>query len=89
VFEKMEDHHPITSQDGVDEATRLARCECKDCRVSYDLQETYDKKPFSDCLDIVPRDVEALEPQQYKIMASHMFAFVLKDRTYGTFLDPD
>ncbi|CAN9133747.1 unnamed protein product [Alternaria alternata] len=44
--------------------------------------ETYDKKPFSDYLDIVPSDIEALEPQQYKIMASHMFAFVLKDRAY-------
>jgi hypothetical protein len=55
--------------------------------MSYDLQETYDKTPFSDYLDIVPSKTEALERQQYKIMASHMFAFVLKDRTYGTFLN--
>ena len=66
----------------------MARCECKDCRVSFDLQETYDKKRFSDYLDIVPSEIEALERQQYKVMASHMFAFVLKDRAYGTLLNP-
>lgn len=70
----------------INDSTRVARCECKDCRISYDLHETYDKEPFGDYMFISPREIEALERQQYKIMPSHMFAFVLKDRTYGKFL---
>ncbi|RYO41306.1 hypothetical protein AA0111_g1062 [Alternaria arborescens] len=81
-FDHLTHHVPLAFTETVRVATRVARCECKDCRMSYDLQETYDKTPFSDYLDIVPSKTEALERQQYKIMASHMFAFVLKDRTY-------
>ncbi|RYO66689.1 hypothetical protein AA0116_g2432 [Alternaria tenuissima] len=81
-FEKVDHHHHDTWSTAVREATRAARCECKDCRTSYDLQERYDKEPFSDYFDMKPSETEALERQQYKVMDSQMYAFVLKDRIY-------
>ncbi|OAG15717.1 P-loop containing nucleoside triphosphate hydrolase protein [Alternaria alternata] len=81
-FEKVDHHSPDTYSIAVREVTRAARCECKDCRTSFDLQERYDKEPFSDYFDIIPSETEVLERQQYKIMDSHMYAFVLKDRIY-------
>lgn len=51
-------------------------------------QEVYAKKPFSDYYDIVPSETTELRRLHYKIMASHMYAFMLKDRTYGKGLNP-
>ena len=86
-FQKIGHHYPGAFSEDVRLSTRVARCECKDCRTSYDLQERYDKEPFSDYFDMKPSETEALERQQYKVMDSQMYAFVLKDRIYGTFLN--
>jgi hypothetical protein len=49
-------------------------------------QEIHEKQIFGDYYEILPNDPNRtveLSSHQYMIMASHIFAFMLKDRTYG------
>jgi hypothetical protein len=41
---------------------------------------------FSDYDDIKPKEKKELSEHQYMLLASHMFAFILKDRDYGKYL---
>ena len=54
-----------------------------DCKSSIDAQEIYGKEKFSDYYAIIPHRQAQLSEHQYMLMASHMYAFILKDRTYG------
>ncbi|KAH7396153.1 hypothetical protein BKA66DRAFT_566658 [Pyrenochaeta sp. MPI-SDFR-AT-0127] len=65
---------------------RVPRCECKDCKLASISQEIYTQVKFSDYTYINPKEKAALSWHQYLLMPSHMFAFVLKDRTYD-FID--
>lgn len=68
----------------IPQSLRVARCECRECKSAVDIHEIYTKPKFSDYADIRPKKVPGLSDHQYMIMASHMFAFILKDRIYGT-----
>lgn len=68
----------------VGESIRVARCECKDCQAHAASQETYLRLKFSDYREIDPTQEAGLTEHQYSIFPSHMFGFVLNDRTYGT-----
>jgi hypothetical protein len=62
---------------------RVPRYECIDCRTKTESQEVYAKERFSDYCAIEPSEDPPLSDHQYMLMASHMYAFELKDRRYG------
>lgn len=47
------------------------------------VKEIYVSVTFSDYDDIKPKDIKELSEHQCLLCMSHMFAFILKDRTYG------
>jgi hypothetical protein len=78
------DHHvPDRATEQIRQSIRVPRCECKDCRDEIDLQEIYAKEKFGDYHAIIPGAEPELPWHQCMLMSSHMFAFILKDRTYG------
>ncbi|RAR16577.1 P-loop containing nucleoside triphosphate hydrolase protein [Stemphylium lycopersici] len=83
-LELENNHHiPKSASENIQSSIRIKRCECKDCREASDTQEVYEKEPFSDYHDIIPSESTVLGRSHFKIMASHMYGFMLKDREYG------
>lgn len=76
---------PVSGLPIIGESTRLAHCECKGCQAHASSRETHLRLKFSEYREILPTKVERLSDHQYSILPSHMFAFVLNDRTYGLF----
>ncbi|KAH8708362.1 P-loop containing nucleoside triphosphate hydrolase protein [Phaeosphaeriaceae sp. PMI808] len=66
----------------IQESLRVPRCECKECKPTFEPLEVYAKHKFTDYADINPKRVETLSEHQYLILSSHMYAFILKDRVY-------
>ena len=62
---------------------RMARCECKQCNTATTSHESYPPTKFSDYQQIDPAKTEELTEHQYLLLPSHMYAFILKDRSYG------
>ena len=75
-------HYPPTEDDEFGSSMRVARCECQECREVAIVEDVH-AMPFNDYRNIDPRDTGMLTSHQYMLMSSHMFAFILKDRTYG------
>jgi hypothetical protein len=67
----------------VGDRARVARCECKQCEDVESLDQRYIATPFSDYDDIIPKETKEMSEHQYLICMSHMYGFILKDRTYG------
>ena len=65
--------------------SRAPRCECDRCTDFDTVKETRISTTFSDYETIHPKENEELSEHQYLVCMSHMFGFVLKDRTYGIF----
>lgn len=76
------DSHGHRGNDEFGSSIRIARCECQECE-GADIVEDMHAMPFSGYRNIDPKQNEALPDHQYMLMSSHMFAFILKDRTYG------
>jgi hypothetical protein len=71
---------PFRDTTHIRESIRVPRCECKDCTAAVDIRDTYALEKFSGYHAIQPNgSTETTEHQ-------HMFAFVLKERTYGEFV---
>jgi hypothetical protein len=65
------------------ERIRGPRCECRPCKSKDSVSERYISAPFSDYDSIDPKKVNELTDHQALLCMSHMFGFILKDRTYG------
>ncbi|PWO29401.1 ATP synthase D chain, mitochondrial [Pyrenophora tritici-repentis] len=74
-------HTPEDDADTISESVRVPRCECYECTAN-ESQEVYAKGKFSDYYRISPSNTGELSAHQYMIMASHMYAFSLKERSY-------
>lgn len=70
------------------ERARAPRCECADCEDLEGVKKEYITTTFSGYDYINPRETKELSEHQYLLCMSHMFGFVLKDRTYGKILCP-
>jgi hypothetical protein len=66
---------------------RVPRCECSQCKLIDSRKGTSISPTFSDYDSIDPSQVTGLSEHQALVCMSHMFGFVLKDRTYGTSSD--
>ncbi|KAF3045326.1 hypothetical protein E8E11_003333 [Didymella keratinophila] len=66
----------------IGQSIREAECECKECAAAPVSQETYTRLKFDDYKNIDPVKVIELSEHQYRLLPSHMFAFILKDRAY-------
>ncbi|KAH7077666.1 hypothetical protein BKA63DRAFT_489217 [Paraphoma chrysanthemicola] len=75
-------HIPEIDATRIRESVRIPHCECKECTTSVESQETYEQDKFHDYYTMVPSESVHPTEHQYMLMASHMFAFILKDRTY-------
>ncbi len=67
----------------IGERARGPRCECNKCTDFNTLKERYISATFSDYDNIDPKETKNLSEHQYMLCMSHMFGFILKDRTYG------
>ena len=65
------------------ERARGPHCECSRC--TDPAKEKYLSVTFSDYDSIDPKKTADLSEHQYMLCMSHMFGFILKDRTYGKF----
>jgi len=82
----LETHHvPTNNTETIRQSIRVPSCECKECTTTTEVQEVYAKEKFNDYHKISPNNSGELSAHRYMIMASHMFAFSLKDRSYGKF----
>jgi arylamine N-acetyltransferase len=75
-------HLGMERQD-IGERARGPRCECSRCTDSDTVKEKYISATFSDYDNIDPKETKELSEHQYMLCMSHMFGFILKDRTYG------
>lgn len=62
---------------------RIPQCECRTCSALDADRSIYSSPRHSDYDNIIPSKRSELTDHQYLVCASHMYAFVLKDRTYG------
>jgi len=69
----------------IGERARGPRCECSQCTDLDTTKEKYVSATFSDYDNIDPKETKELSEHQYMLCTSHMFGFILKDRTYGKF----
>jgi len=76
-------HVPVDHKSIIRQSVRVPRCECTDCNTKIGSQEIYAKEMFSEYYDILPGEGQELSENQYLLMASHMYAFMLKDRAHG------
>ena len=67
----------------IPERSRAPRCECTECEDLDGMKEKYCNTMFSDYYDINPTETKELSEHQYLLCDSHLFAFILKDRTHG------
>jgi hypothetical protein len=77
---------PLPTKVVIGESIRVARCECPECEAHSASQKIYHQLKFSEYREIDPNKEPQLGDHHYSILPSHMFAFVLKDRTYGKLL---
>ena len=70
-------------EDVLGEDLRAPQCECLQCAQSRFLSQVQEVTKFSDYDDIKPKEKEELSDHQYMLFSSHMYAFMLQDRTYG------
>ncbi|KAI0903084.1 hypothetical protein F4823DRAFT_629696 [Ustulina deusta] len=66
----------------IGERARAPCCKCRECRDIDTAAQKYISATFSDYDDIDPKEVGELSDHQYMIFLSHMFGFILKDRSY-------
>ncbi|KAI1483504.1 hypothetical protein F4774DRAFT_164561 [Daldinia eschscholtzii] len=66
----------------IKERAKTPHCECHRCSEVDVGKERYVSGTFSDYDGIDPKSYENLSDHQYLLCMSHMFAFILKDRTY-------
>ena len=65
---------------------RGPRCECTQCASSEGMKAKYARVTFSGYDDIKPKETAELLDHQYLLLTSHMFGFILKDRSYGEYI---
>lgn len=73
----------------IGQTARIAGCLCYDCsNVSVAFNRAHSHPTYSDYDHIDPfaANMDELSDHQYLLCASHMFGFILKDRTYGEIL---
>jgi len=68
------------------ERARGPRCECSRCTDFATVEQKYVSATFSDYDNIDPKVTKELSSHQYMLCMSHMYGFILKDRTYGKFV---
>lgn len=79
-------HFPWMPEDvKIGKSMRAPRCECNECRFKTASEGTYGEERFRDYDRIDPALTDELTEHQYLLLPSHMFAFMLKDRTHGLF----
>ncbi|KAI1658642.1 hypothetical protein F4813DRAFT_40288 [Daldinia decipiens] len=66
----------------IKERAKTPHCECHYCSELDVGKERYISGTFSDYDSIDPKTRESLSDHQYLLCMSHMFGFILKDRTY-------
>lgn len=69
---------------GIGASARAPRCECSQCQDLDTVKEEYPSVTFSDYDNIDPKETSMLSEHQYMLCMSHMFGFMLKDRSYGS-----
>lgn len=72
----------------IGENARSPHCECIQCVASDILKTTFLFATYSDYDSISPKEIEKLIDHQYLLCSSHMFGFILKDRSYGKITTP-
>lgn len=65
------------------ERVRAPRCECMRCKNADTHEGASMSIIFSDYDSIDPKEVKELTEHQAFVSMSHMFGFILKERTYG------
>jgi hypothetical protein len=86
-FDSMPDWDLKTSDnDHIGERARGPHCECTQCTELGNVKEKYIKTTFSDYDNINPKEVKELSDHQSLLCMSHMFGFILADRTYGEYI---
>ncbi|KAI1279408.1 hypothetical protein F5Y07DRAFT_42348 [Xylaria sp. FL0933] len=66
----------------VGERARAPCCKCNKCSDIDTAAQKYIPATFSDYDNVDPKEVNELSEHQYMLCLSHMYGFVLKDRTY-------
>ncbi|KAI8960209.1 hypothetical protein F5Y11DRAFT_358596 [Daldinia sp. FL1419] len=66
----------------IKERAKTPHCECHHCIEADVGKEKYVSGTFGDYDNIDPKKCEGLSDHQYFLCMSHMFGFILKDRTY-------
>jgi len=61
----------------------VASCECHPCADSSTSQGSHGKNRFHDYFWIHAKSSGEISAHQYMLMGSHVYAFMLKERTYG------
>ncbi|KAI0809847.1 hypothetical protein GGR55DRAFT_679077 [Xylaria sp. FL0064] len=69
-------------KNSVGERARAPCCKCNECSDIDTAAQKYIPATFSDYDNIDPKVVNELSEHQYMLCLSHMYGFVLKDRTY-------
>ncbi|KAK2808761.1 hypothetical protein FQN50_004433 [Emmonsiellopsis sp. PD_5] len=69
-------------EDDLSERARAPRCECSRCIDFNAMKGVYRSVAFGDYDNIDPKETKGLSEHQYLLCMSHMFGFILKDRTY-------
>ena len=70
-------------EDDMDDYIRVPQCECEKCEESRSEHEVSKMTMFFEYDEIDPKKKSDPSSHQYLLMASHMFAFVLRDRQFG------
>ena len=76
-------HTPRDFTGHIKASIRVASCECYHCEELKTSQESHDKERFGDYHVIQPKSPDLISDHQYMLMTSHVYAFMLKERTYG------
>ncbi|KAI1348458.1 hypothetical protein F5Y01DRAFT_317734 [Xylaria sp. FL0043] len=66
----------------VGERARAPCCKCNKCSDIDTAAQKYIPATFSDYDNIDPKELNELSEHQYMLCLSHMYGFILKDRTY-------
>ncbi|KAL6362787.1 hypothetical protein LRP88_04093 [Fusarium phalaenopsidis] len=81
-FESLEEWDLGQDEGDIGASARAPRCECSQCQDLDTVKEEYPSATFSDYDDIDPNETSELSDHQYMLCMSHMFGFMLKDRSY-------
>ncbi|TGJ83182.1 hypothetical protein E0Z10_g5584 [Xylaria hypoxylon] len=76
------DGEKVPGERAIGERARAPCCKCSKCRNIDTAAQKYISALFSDYDNINPKEVNEISEHQYMICLSHMFGFILKDRTY-------